>query len=154
MYGAIGSYIARILRLFEIRFVRWPPHWLPWALAVASYLNFFTHHYVIDVRWALYAASVAMFWRSWFTFTPDRAARRMPVLMGLVLVALFIWFAENIGTFTSAWIYPSQRHGWAMVPFGKLGAWYLLILLSFVLVTIVHPPKPPGEGAATNPLTS
>jgi uncharacterized membrane protein YoaT (DUF817 family) len=154
MYGAIGSYIARIMRLFEIRFIRWPSHWAPWALAVASYINFFTHHYVIDIRWGLYAASGLLFWRSWFTFTPDRTARRMPVLMGLVLVALFIWFAENIGTFTSAWIYPSQRHGWALVPISKLGAWYLLILLSFVLVTIVHPPQAPGEGEPTNPLTS
>ena len=154
MYGAIGSYIARIMRLFEIRFIRWPPAWAPWLLAVASYINFFSHHYLPDIRWGLYAASVLMFWRSWFTFTPDRKARRMPVLMGLILVALFIWFAENIGTFTSAWIYPSQRDGWAMVPIGKLGAWYLLILLSFVLVTIVHPPQAPGEGEPTNPLTT
>ena len=154
MYGAIGSYIARILRLFEIRFIRWPPVWAPWALAVASYVNFFSHHYVVDIRWGLYVASVLMFWRSWFTFTPDRATRRMPVLLGLVLVALFIWVAENIGTFTSAWIYPSQRHGWTPVPIGKLGAWYLLILLSFVLVTIVHPPAAPGEGEPTNPLTT
>ena len=152
MYGAIGSYIARALRLFEIRFIRWPPHWAPWTLAVASYVNFFSHHYVTDIRWLLYAASVGMFARAWFTFTPDRTPRRMPVLLGLVLVALFIWFAENIGTFTSAWIYPNQRHGWALVPIGKLGAWYLLILLSFVLVTIVHPPQAPGEGEHTNPL--
>ena len=154
MYGAIGSYIARAMRLFEIRFIRWPPHWAPWLLAVASYVNFFTHHYVVDIRWGLYAASVVMFARSWFTFTPDRRPRRMPVLLGLVLVALFIWFAENIGTFTSAWIYPSQRAGWSPVPIGKLGAWYLLILLSFVLVTIVHPPQAPGEGEPTNPLTN
>jgi len=154
MYGAIGSYIARILRLFEIRFIRWPPHWAPWLLAVASYVNFFSHHYVADIRWGLYAASALLFWRSWFTFTPDRTARRMPVLLGLVLVALFIWFAENIGTFTAAWIYPNQRHGWALVPIGKLGAWYLLILLSFVLVTLVHPPQAPGEGEPTNPLTA
>jgi len=40
------------------------------------------------------------------------------------------------------------------VPIGKLGAWYLLILLSFVLVTIVHPPQAPGEGEPTNPLTN
>ena len=154
MYGAIGSYIARIMRLFEIRFIRWPPRWAPWVLAVASYINFFSHHYLPDIRWALYAASAAMFWRSWFTFTPDRTPRRMPVLMGLLLVALFIWFAENIGTFTSAWVYPSQKHGWAVVPVGKIGAWYLLILLSFVLVTLVHPPKAPGEGEPTNPLTN
>jgi uncharacterized membrane protein YoaT (DUF817 family) len=29
----------------------------------------------------------------------------------VVLVALFIWLAENIGAFTSARIYPNQRHG-------------------------------------------
>ncbi|HEY3950505.1 DUF817 domain-containing protein [Phenylobacterium sp.] len=154
MYGAIGSYIARALRLFEIRFIRWPPHGLAWTLAVASYVNFFTHHYVVDIRWGLYAASALLFARSWFTFTPDRKPRRMPVLLGLVLVALFIWFAENIGTFTAAWIYPNQRRGWHAVPIDKLGAWYLLILLSFVLVTIVHPPRAPGEGEPTNPLTS
>ena len=51
-------------------------------------------------------------------------AGALALMLGLVLVALFIWFAENIGTFTSAWIYPSQRHGWAPVPVGKLGAWY------------------------------
>ena len=154
MYAAIGSYIARAMRIFEIRFIRWPPHWAPWVLAVVSYVNFFTHHYLPDIRWALYAASVVMFWPAWFTFTPDRHVRRMPVLMGLVLVALFIWLAENIGTFTTAWIYPSQRSGWQMVPFTKLGAWYLLILLSFVLVTLVHRPLEPGRGERTNPIAS
>ena len=33
-------------------------------------------------------------------------------------------------------------------------AWYLLMLLSFVLVSLVHRPRPPGEGKRTNPLTS
>ena len=50
MYGAIGSYIARALRLFEIRFIRWPPHGLAWALAVASYVNFFTHFFFFYFR--------------------------------------------------------------------------------------------------------
>src|SRR3569623_237819 len=124
----------------------------PARAPIARYVIFCSHHYVVDIRWGLYAASVAMFARAWFTYTPDRKARRMPGLLGLVLVALFIWFAENIGTFTSAWIYPNQRDGWALVPIGKLGAWYLLILLSFVLVTIVHRPQAPGEGEPTNPL--
>src|SRR5690348_18047371 len=41
--------------------------------------------------------------------------RSMPLLLGLVLVSLFIWFTENIGTFTKTWLYPSQRLGWSMV---------------------------------------
>ncbi|MDB5455357.1 MAG: putative integral rane protein, partial [Caulobacter sp.] len=70
-------------------------------------------------------------------------------LLGAGLVALFIWFAENLGTLTAAWIYPSQHDGWKPVSIGKLGAWYLLMLLSFVLVSAVHRPKAakPGEAA-------
>ena len=74
------------------------------------------------------------------------------MVVGALLVALFIWFAENLGTFASAWIYPSQRDGWAPVSLAKLGSWYLLIMLSFVLVSLVHRPRAPGEGATTNPL--
>jgi uncharacterized membrane protein YoaT (DUF817 family) len=141
MYAAIGSYIARIWRLFEIRFVRYPPLWAPWILAVLSYANFFTHHYIPDIRWGLFAFSALIWGPAWFQFTPDRKPLSMPMLLGFVLVALFIWFAENLGTFATAWVYPSQRHGWALVPAGKIGAWYLLIMLSFVLVTIVHRPQ-------------
>jgi uncharacterized membrane protein YoaT (DUF817 family) len=152
MYAAIGSYIARIMRLFDIRYVNYPPLWAPWLLAVASYVNFFSHHYLPDARDALFVLSGFVFWRTSFTFTPDLEARRMPMVVGALLVALFIWFAENLGTFASAWIYPNQRDGWAMVSFGKLGSWYLLIMLSFVLVTLVHRPRAPGEGETTNPL--
>lgn len=152
MYASIGSYIARIWRLFDIRFIGYPPAWAPWLLALAAYGNFFSHHYVVDLRWGLFAFSVVIFARTWFTFTPDLEPRRMPMILGAVLVALFIWFAENLGTFASAWIYPSQKHGWAMVSPAKLGSWYLLIMLSFVLVSLVHRPRAPGEGETTNPL--
>jgi uncharacterized membrane protein YoaT (DUF817 family) len=70
-----------------------------------------------------------------------REDRWMPLLLGWLLVALFIWFAENISTFSRAWIYPNQRGGWALVHPGKLGAWYLLMYISFVLVAAVHRPR-------------
>jgi uncharacterized membrane protein YoaT (DUF817 family) len=143
MYASIGSYIARIWRLFDFRFAAYPPIWATWLLAAGSYVNFFSHHFAPDIRWALFAFSAVIFGPCWIHFRPDREWRRMPMLLGALLVSLFIWFAENLGTFASAWIYPSQRHGWAMVPISKLGAWYLLMLLSFVLVTIIRRPKPP-----------
>jgi len=149
MYACIGSYLARAWRLFEIRFVNYPPLWAPWLLAVLAYLNFFTHHYIADFRVGLYALSVVLFGRAWFVFTPDRRPRRMPMLLGFILVALFIWFAENLGTFASAWIYPRQRHGWSLVPITKLGAWYLLMMLSFVLVSLVHRPEAAAEATET-----
>ncbi|MFL5298131.1 MAG: DUF817 domain-containing protein [Phenylobacterium sp.] len=154
MYAAVGSYIARIWRLFDVRFICYPPLWAPWLLALGAYANFFTHHYMVDLRWGLFAVSGLIFWRTWFTFTPDRTPGRMPMIVGALLVALFIWFAENLGTFASAWIYPSQRHGWTPVSFAKLGSWYLLIMLSFVLVSLVHRPRAPGEGETTNPLVT
>jgi uncharacterized membrane protein YoaT (DUF817 family) len=141
MYACIGSYIARATRLFELRHIDYPPLWATWALAILAYVNFFTHHYTIDIRWGLFAFSALIFWRGWFVFTPNVVPRRMPLLAGYLLVALFIWLAENLGTFAAAWVYPSQRDGWHMVPIDKLGSWYLLMLLSFVLTSLVHKPE-------------
>ena len=62
----------------------------------------------------------------------------MPLLLGFFLVALFIWLAENIATFANAWTYPDQRDGWHMVSLAKLGSWYLLMIISFVLVSLIH----------------
>jgi len=140
MYACVGSYIARATRLFELKHINYPPLWTTWALAILAYINFFTHHYTVDIRLGLFAFSALIFGRAWFVFTPDRIPRRLPMLVGLLLVALFIWIAENAGTFAAAWVYPSQRDGWHVVPIEKMGAWYLLMLLSFVLVSIVHKP--------------
>ena len=65
----------------------------------------------------------------------------MPLLLGLMLVSLFIWFSENIGTFTKIWLYPSQRHGWSMVSVDKLGSWFLLLIISYTLVSLVNAPR-------------
>jgi uncharacterized membrane protein YoaT (DUF817 family) len=141
MYAAVGSYIARIWRIFDFHFSHYPPRWATIVLATAIYVNFFAHHWLPDIRLALFAVTGLMFWRTRVWFTPFRKARWMPLLFGWLLVALFIWLAENIGTFARAWSYPSQRAGWAMVPIGKLGAWYLLMIISFVLVSLVHAPR-------------
>ena len=56
----------------------------------------------------------------------------MPLLLGLFLVALFIWFAENIGTLHPTWLYPHQMSRWSMVSLGKLSSWFLLLIISYV----------------------
>jgi uncharacterized membrane protein YoaT (DUF817 family) len=149
MYACVGSYIARITRLMDLRFSQYPPIWTTWILAIGAYVNFFTHHFGPDIRVGLYLLSILIFARTRVYFTPDQKARWMPMLICFLLVSLFIWFAENIGTFTNTWIYPHQKGGWHMVPYSKMGAWYLLMLLSFVLVTHVHPPKPPSPKTKT-----
>jgi uncharacterized membrane protein YoaT (DUF817 family) len=65
----------------------------------------------------------------------------MPLLIGFLLVSLFIWIAENVGTFGVVWLYPQQAKAWDVVPFSKLGAWFLLMYISFVLVSLIHPPR-------------
>lgn len=141
MYACVGSFMARIIRLMDIRFASYPPVWGPWLLAVLAYANFFTHHYGPDIRWGLFAFSVLIFARTWVVYRPDVRDRRMPLLAAALLTAFFIWIAENLGTYASAWVYPDQADGWAPVSLAKMGSWYLLIMLSFVLVTLVHPPR-------------
>lgn len=139
MYAAVGSYIARVWRIFDFRFSHYPPHWVTWFLAAAIYVNFFAHHWTIDIRMGLFAATALLFWKTRVHFRNWRKHRWMPLLLGFGLVALFIWFAENIATFANAWNYPGQEDGWEMVHISKLGSWYLLMLISFVLVALVQP---------------
>jgi uncharacterized membrane protein YoaT (DUF817 family) len=144
MYAAVGSYIARSWRIMAFRFVRFPPLWLQALLAIAVYINFFSHHWLPDIRLGLFVASALIYGPCMLYYRPDQSERPMPLLLGLVLVALFIWFAENLGTFARAWVYPSQGAGWHPVSLDKLGSWYLLMIISFVLVAAVHR----GPGAA------
>lgn len=138
MYAAVGSYLTRVWRIFEFRFDRFPPLWLQALLAAAVYINFFTHHFTFDIRNILFVASALIYGPCVVWFRPDQAHRPMPLFIGLILVALFIWFAENLGTFAQAWTYPDQDGGWHPVSLAKLGSWYLLMLISFVLAAAVR----------------
>ena len=146
MYSCIGSYLCRAWRLFDFHFERHPPVWTLVVLSIAIYVNFFAHHYVPDLRLVLFAATLFLFWRTRVYFKVWNAYRSMPLLLGLVLVALFIWFSENLGTYSRTWIYPGQIEGWSMVSVAKLGSWYLLLIISYTLVALIN--KPAVMGAA------
>ena len=105
-----------------------------------------------DLRIVLFAAAALLFSRTTVYFKVWDDYRSMPLLLGLGLVTLFIWFAENIGTFTKTWLYPSQQHGWAMVSPAKFGSWFLLLIISYTLVTLINRPEPmpSGEGHDEN----
>nr|QIG99662.1 DUF817 domain-containing protein [Bradyrhizobium sp. 6(2017)] len=141
MYSCIGSYISRCWRLFDFRFSQHPRRLSLIALSIAVYVNFFSHHYLVDMRWLLFACAAWLFGRTSVHFRVWTRHRAMPLLLGLVLVSLFIWFTENIGTFTKTWLYPSQRLGWSMVPIDKLGSWFLLLIISYTLVSLVNAPR-------------
>jgi uncharacterized membrane protein YoaT (DUF817 family) len=146
MYASVGSFLARSTRILEVRYTGYPPKWVTVALAILIYANFFTHHFLPDIRILLFVLVALAFGRTWVYYKPYQKLRRMPLLLGFVLVALFIWIAENVGTFAGIWVYPHQSAQWHMVRPGKYGAWLLLMIISFILVTLVHPPRvPEGE---------
>lgn len=138
MYAAVGSFMTRCWRLFDFKFTRHPPLWTLALLSLAIYVNFFTHHYVADIRLMLFLLSAMLLGPCVIHYRVWRVHRRMPMLLAALLTALFIWPAENIGTMSAAWIYPNQKSGWALVPIGKLGAWYLLMILSYTLVAALN----------------
>ncbi len=134
MYSAVGSYMARIWRIFDFRFEHFPAFWIAALLAGLSYLNFFTHHYLLDIRWWLIGGVSLAYFRTRVLFTPMNHERSMSLLLGFVLVSFFLWIAENLGTVTKTWIYPDQTAAWKLVSLGKFTAWFLLMQLSFVLI--------------------
>lgn len=138
MYSAVGSYIARAWKVFEFDFSNYPEIKLTVILVILVYLNFFTHHYVTDIRWVLMVATLMLFYRTHIHFKIIKTHRSMPFIPGIFLVSLFIWFAENIATYANIWIYPNQTGEWSMVPLAKLSSWFLLMLLSFVLVSLIN----------------
>ena len=142
MYSCIGSYICRAWRLFDFRFSHHPPRSGLIALSLAIYANFFTDHFALDFRLVLFAAAAVLLFHTTIHFRIWHAHRAMPLLFGFLLVASFIWLSENIGTVTKTWLYPSQHLAWSMVSPAKLGAWFLLVIVRYTLVSLINAPRP------------
>lgn len=134
MYASVGSYIARVIRIFDMRFTPYPPLWLTFALAAAIYVNFFSHHFLPDFRLGLFAATLLIYARCRIYFTVS-GRWWMPLPLAAFLASLALWVAENIGTHTGTWAYAGQAH-W--VSLSKIGSWYLLLFVAFVTVTLVQ----------------
>lgn len=141
MYASVGSYITRACRGFDLRFSHHPPFVATAALSLGIYANFFLHHYGPDCRYVLIGAAAILFRRSWVFFVIGKTVHRMPFLLAFVLISGFIWLAENAGTYSHAWLYPSQVNGWAMVSVAKWGSWFMLTIMSYVMVTLVSRPR-------------
>ena len=98
-------------------------------LAVAAYANFFTHHYLPDLRWLVAIGFVVALWPSRVSFTVGDRRYAMPLSLSFVLIGFFLWVAENGATWLGAWQYPDQVGFWQLVHVGKWGSWALLVSL-------------------------
>jgi uncharacterized membrane protein YoaT (DUF817 family) len=134
MYASVASYLCQAWRRLHISIQGWPDRRLTVPLAAAIYVNFFTHHYIWDFRWALTGAIFVIFWRSHVSFSVYSERFRMPLSLSFLLIGFFIWVAENIATLFGAWRYPNQHEGWQLVHASKISSWFLLVIVSFIIV--------------------
>jgi uncharacterized membrane protein YoaT (DUF817 family) len=141
MYASVASYLCQAWRRLSVELVKWPPFLIVVSLAAAIYLNFFVHHYWIDVRWVLSALVIIVFWQSWVTYDVGGIRYRMPLILSFTIIGLFIWIAENIATFFGAWQYPNQTDAWSLVHLGKVSSWLLLVIVSFLIVATLKQEK-------------
>lgn len=147
MYSAVGSYIARFWRLSGMQLEGGPA--LRWeaVLALLIYVNFYSHHFVMDIRGALFLAIGVLYGRC-------RAriwGQKIPIIACFGAVAVLLYVAENIGSLSGTWLYPNQQGDWRPVHIGKLGAWFLLMIVSFALVRLVAEPDNPSRAEAESP---
>lgn len=136
MYAAVGSYICQAWRRFDLRASGYRPV-LTTVLAVLIYANFFTHHWIVDLRIPVALLLLVVLRRTWVFYTVGVRRYRMPLALSFLLIGFFLWVAENAGTFLDAWNYPDQVDVWRLVHPAKFGAWALLVSMSFVLVASV-----------------
>lgn len=136
MYAAVGSYIARVIRIFDMRFTPYPPLWATFVLGGAIYVNFFSHHFLPDIRVALFACTLLLYARCRVYFHVFQREGWMPLPLAAFLASLALWIAENVGTLTGTWIYAGQAR-LQLVSLAKIGSWYLLLYVALVTVTVV-----------------
>lgn len=134
MYASVASYIMQAWRLMRVRLTEFPSFTLAVGLSVAIYANFFTNHYIMDLRWPLAACVLWLFRRTQVKFIVTNTERRMPLALSFLLIGFFIWVAENIATYFGAWQYPHQKRQWAIVGPTKISSWMLLVIISFIIV--------------------
>ena len=150
MYASVASYIMQSWRLMKLRITAFPPFPIAVGLCAAIYANFFTNHYIVDLRWPLAACVLLLFGRTQVHFVVTETERRMPLALSFLLIGFFIWVAENIATYFGAWQYPHQKRQWAIVGPTKISSWMLLVIISFIIVAALKEIFPKQQKEVTS----
>jgi uncharacterized membrane protein YoaT (DUF817 family) len=138
LYSAVWSYISRAQKYLNLEYVNYPKNRYAIILAVLIYLNFFTHHFIYDFRYFLIWFTIFLFYKTSLKFSVYKKNRKISFLLSWVLTAIFVWFAENIATFQKIWLYPNQENWWELVEFSKATSWFLLLIVSFVIISTLN----------------
>lgn len=150
MYAAVGSYISQAWKIFKIELVNYNRYILSVILCILIYINFFTNHYIYDFRIFLIIAVFILFIKTKVYFTVTNKVRSMYLNFSFILIAFFIWIAENISTYLGAWKYPDQVHTWTVVSTNKITSWFLMVIISFIIVAYLKHYKKDVLGIRNN----
>ncbi|WP_243523398.1 DUF817 domain-containing protein [Bacillus pseudomycoides] len=134
MYASVANYICQAWRRLHLQMHRWPKTIWTIPLGAMIYFNFFTHHFLYDFRWILTVLLFIVFFRTFVQFSLQEVTYKIPLVLSFFLIGFFIWVAENIATFFGAWQYPNQRETWSLVHIGKISSWFLLVVISIMIV--------------------
>jgi len=134
MYASVASFMCQVWRRLRMDMTDWPGLFPSALLGGAIYLNFFTHHFIPDFRWWLTALVFIVFRKTRIIYRVRTMTYRMHLSVAFLLVGFFIWLAENIATFFGAWKYPDQEQTWQLVSFSKISSWFLLVIISVIIV--------------------
>lgn len=149
MYASVASYICRAFKEFQLRLENWPNSFLAVGICLLIYANFFTHHFLPDIRYILIVLVLLLFARTHVYFTVSQKELKMPLSLAFLLIAFFIYLAENIASFFGAWSYPDQLAAWRPVHIGKITSWFLLIIISIIIVAQLKKIKSAGLFSST-----
>ncbi len=142
MYSSVGSYIARSWRINKFVFRNLPSRSMLILLGLLIYTNFFTNHFTHDIRWPIFILLVIVFWKTKFFSTLTSRTFLIHPLITNALLASFIWLAEQVGTFAKAWVYPHQTESWQPVSFHTFTSWYMLLIFSFIIISLLYHNQP------------
>ncbi|AKH33145.1 hypothetical protein XF24_00822 [candidate division SR1 bacterium Aalborg_AAW-1] len=135
MYSAIGSFLFQAMHRLKLQFEYFPKFIIAIPIVSLIYINFFTHHFIYDIRYFLIFLIVIVTYKTYTYFTIEGIQYRMHTLLNLLLAACCIWVAENMATFLGVWLYPNQEGSWSPVSIHKLLSRFLLFILSAVIVS-------------------
>lgn len=134
MYASVASYMCQAWRRFDLQITNWPNHIMARIIGACIYINFFSNHFIHDVRCIIGLLVFIVFVRSTVHFRVQNTVYRMPVVISFLFIGFFIWLAENIATCLGAWQYAYQHKAWHIVNFQKLSSWDFLVIVSFIIV--------------------
>jgi len=135
MYSAVGSFIFKAWGNLQLKFTNFPKFKYIVPMAIITYINFFSHHILPDIRYIIVLCVVLVARKTFAWFSIRDKYYKMPVLLGLFFSWFFLWLAENIATFFWAWVYPYQNLWWTMVSWHKILSWFLFFIVSIVVIS-------------------